>query len=228
MLVPKLDILPPKSLTMTLEDVIVPWLNSRFSRDVTAAMLVYRTIAKKVFWNFDSIIMQNLRDISPLFCTPTWPSHHVRENQEYKWEKSKADQTGKGIYVLFYPIFRKALSFFIRMLTNHFFYQPTHFVATRWRKVVRDSFTPFHVTYTEVRRLCIVSVFPPSFILFFFGSVVDPGRYFASTSYIRAPIVISVPLLWNSASVAGSSDEFALLCLVHCSQKSGSDGVWEE
>jgi len=56
---------------------------SRFSRDVTAAMLVYRTIAKKVFWEFDSIIMQNLSDILPLFCTPTWPSHHVSENQEY-------------------------------------------------------------------------------------------------------------------------------------------------
>ena len=57
--------------------------NSWFSRDVTAAMLVYRTIAKKVFWEFDSIIMQNLNDILPLSCTPIWPSHHVRENQEY-------------------------------------------------------------------------------------------------------------------------------------------------
>ena len=55
---------------------------SRFSRDFTAAMLVYRTIAKKVFWEFDSIIMQNLSDILLLFCTPTWPSHHVSENQE--------------------------------------------------------------------------------------------------------------------------------------------------
>ena len=55
---------------------------SRFSRDVTAAMLVYRTIAKKVFWDFDYNIMQNLSDVLPLFCTPTWPSHHVSENQE--------------------------------------------------------------------------------------------------------------------------------------------------
>ena len=55
---------------------------SRFSRDVTVAMLVYRTIAKKVFWEFDSIIMQNLSDILPLFCTPTWPSHHVSEKQK--------------------------------------------------------------------------------------------------------------------------------------------------
>ena len=47
-------------------------VNSRFSRDVTAAMLVYRTIAKKVFWEFDSIIMQNLSDNLPLFCTQTW------------------------------------------------------------------------------------------------------------------------------------------------------------
>ena len=57
--------------------------NSRFSRDVTAAMLVYRTIAKKFFWEFDSIIMQNLSEILPLFRTPTWPSHHASENQEY-------------------------------------------------------------------------------------------------------------------------------------------------
>ena len=33
-------------------------------------MLVYRTIAEKVFWDFDSIIVQKLRDILPLFCTP--------------------------------------------------------------------------------------------------------------------------------------------------------------
>ena len=36
--------------------------NSRFSCDVTAAMLVYRTIVKKVFWEFDSIIMQNVSE----------------------------------------------------------------------------------------------------------------------------------------------------------------------
>ena len=45
-------------------------------------MLVYRTIAENVFWEFDSIIMQNLNDILPLFCTPTWLPHHVSENQE--------------------------------------------------------------------------------------------------------------------------------------------------
>ena len=56
-------------------------LYSRFSRDVMAAMLVYRTIAKKVFRDFDSIIMQNLRDISPLFYRPTWPSHHVSKTK---------------------------------------------------------------------------------------------------------------------------------------------------
>ena len=44
--------------------------NSRFSRDVTAAMLVYRTIAEKVFWEFDSIIMQNMSDIFAIaLCT---------------------------------------------------------------------------------------------------------------------------------------------------------------
>ena len=38
---------------------------------------------KKSFWEFDSIIMQNLSDILPLFCTQTWSSHHISENQEY-------------------------------------------------------------------------------------------------------------------------------------------------
>ena len=50
---------------------------------------MYRTIAKKGFWEFDSIIMQNLSDILPLFCTPTWPSHHVSENQELKFSRLK-------------------------------------------------------------------------------------------------------------------------------------------
>ena len=38
--------------------------------------------SEKIFWEFDSIIMQNLSDILPLFCAPTRPSHHVSENQE--------------------------------------------------------------------------------------------------------------------------------------------------
>ena len=41
---------------------------SWFSCDVTAAMLVNRTIVKKVFAEFDSIIMQSVSDILPLFC----------------------------------------------------------------------------------------------------------------------------------------------------------------
>ena len=54
---------------------------SQFSDDVTAAMLVYRTIVKEVFWKFDVIIMQNVSYILPLFGTPTRPSHHVSETQ---------------------------------------------------------------------------------------------------------------------------------------------------
>ena len=46
--------------------------------------MVYRTVTKKVFWEFHFIIMQNLSDSLPLFCTPTWPSDHVSENQEYQ------------------------------------------------------------------------------------------------------------------------------------------------
>ena len=51
-----------------------------FSPDVIAAMFVYRTIEKKVFREFDSIIMQNMSHNLLLFCTQTWPSHHVIEN----------------------------------------------------------------------------------------------------------------------------------------------------
>ena len=51
---------------------------------------MYRTTAKKVFWEFDSIIMQNWSDILPLFCTPTWPSHQVSENQEERGMVRKA------------------------------------------------------------------------------------------------------------------------------------------
>jgi len=61
---------------------VLQFSNSRFSCDVTAAMLVYRTIAKNVVWDLDSIIMQTMSDILPLFYTPTWPSHRLSENQE--------------------------------------------------------------------------------------------------------------------------------------------------
>ena len=52
-------------------------LNSRFSPEVTAAMLVYRKIVflKKILWEFDSNIMQNLSDILSLFCAPIVASH---------------------------------------------------------------------------------------------------------------------------------------------------------
>ena len=38
---------------------------------------------EKVFWEFDSIIMQNTSHNLLLFCPPTWPSHHVTENHLY-------------------------------------------------------------------------------------------------------------------------------------------------
>jgi len=47
-------------------------------------MVVYRTIVEKVFWEFDSIIMQNLSDILPFFGTSAWPSHQVSENHEFQ------------------------------------------------------------------------------------------------------------------------------------------------
>ena len=68
--------------------------------------MAYRTIAKKVFWEFDFIVTQNLSDILPLFCTPTWPSHHVSENQEYlevfflwKLVASLSEKSSSGYYL---------------------------------------------------------------------------------------------------------------------------------
>ena len=43
-------------------------------------MLVRRAKEKKVFWEFDSIIMQNMSHNLLLFCAPTWPSYRVIEN----------------------------------------------------------------------------------------------------------------------------------------------------
>ena len=45
--------------------------------------------SEKVFWEFDSIFMQNLWSHFLLFCTPTWPSHHVNENQELRNEQKE-------------------------------------------------------------------------------------------------------------------------------------------
>ena len=41
---------------------------------------MHRTIEKKVFWEFDSIIMQNMNHNLLLFCATSWLSHQVIEN----------------------------------------------------------------------------------------------------------------------------------------------------
>ena len=56
--------------------------DSLIAPDVTPAMLVERTIAKKVFWEFDSIIMQNLSYNFSIVLAPTWPSYHVSAIKE--------------------------------------------------------------------------------------------------------------------------------------------------
>ena len=48
-----------------------------FSLDVIASMLVHRPIKKKLLWQFDSIIMQNVSHHLRLLCAPTWPSYDV-------------------------------------------------------------------------------------------------------------------------------------------------------
>ena len=63
---------------------------SRLSREVTAAMFVYRTIAKNFFWEFDSIIICKTWE-TLTFCTPTWPSRHVSEIRNCQKPKSLQD-----------------------------------------------------------------------------------------------------------------------------------------
>ena len=47
--------------------------------------------------------MQNLNDILPLFCTPTWPSYHVSEHQEY--DLASVAVRARGFFVLHHPLF---------------------------------------------------------------------------------------------------------------------------
>ena len=51
--------------------------------------------------------MKNLSAILPLFCRPTWPSHHVSENQEFKfrWKRlTRARPNSQGrFYSYFFP-----------------------------------------------------------------------------------------------------------------------------
>lgn len=42
-------------------------------------MLVHATKEKTVFWEFDSIIVQNVSHNLLVFCAPTWPSGYVIE-----------------------------------------------------------------------------------------------------------------------------------------------------
>ena len=49
--------------------------------------------------------MQNLSDILPLFCTPTWLSYHVSENQGYfhRFFEKKKNLTGSANFPPGYP-----------------------------------------------------------------------------------------------------------------------------
>lgn len=49
--------------------------------------------SEMVFWECQSIIMQNLSDVLPLFFTPNWSSHHVSEKQELdSWRKQYVER----------------------------------------------------------------------------------------------------------------------------------------
>ena len=51
-----------------------------FLPDVIAAMLVHRTKEKRLVWEFESSIVQNMSHHLRLSCAPTWQPYHVIEN----------------------------------------------------------------------------------------------------------------------------------------------------
>ena len=56
--------------------------NQNFSQSIGGfhLMLVHATKEKTVFWEFDSITVQNVSHNLLVFCAPTWPSDYVIEN----------------------------------------------------------------------------------------------------------------------------------------------------
>ena len=72
------------------------------SREFTAAMLVYTTIARKIFKESYYIIMQNLSDILPLFCTPAQSSYYVSSTYSFRRFVSP-EKTASGSSVILFP-----------------------------------------------------------------------------------------------------------------------------
>ena len=118
---------------------------------------MYRTIAKKVFWKFDSIIMQTLSDILLLFCTPISPPHHVSATQELdskvvRFVRSiSAERLPQGggpcsipklSYVPIFPSFFLICPFLAYLLTIFAHHQ--HLVAPTLPKTASGSLTYFY------------------------------------------------------------------------------------
>ena len=59
--------------------LIYPWL----AHDVIGGHVGVLNNSEKVFWEFGATIMLNASYVFLFFCTPTWPSDHVSENQEF-------------------------------------------------------------------------------------------------------------------------------------------------
>ena len=71
---------------------------------------MHRTIEKKVFWEFDSIIIQNMRNNLLLFRAPTWPFHHVIENHILlRFDSSTSFPGGRGESIPLSTVLRKSV-----------------------------------------------------------------------------------------------------------------------
>ena len=120
-------------------------INRWFSPDVTAAMLVHRTIEKRVFWEFDSIIMQNMSHNLLLFCARTWPSNHVIENHlPLHYHEMKRHQILKSVTSQLAHQSRGLSRFLWHEATRSIFYSPLDGMAVHRRATPSIKFAGTH------------------------------------------------------------------------------------
>ena len=76
--------------------------NSRFFTCSHGGHVGVHNNREKFFWEFYSIIMQNLSDILPLFCTPTYPSYHLSLTYRYcRFVSPEKTASGSWVILLF-------------------------------------------------------------------------------------------------------------------------------
>ena len=121
--------------------------------------------------------MQNLSNILPLFCTPTWPSHHVSENQEFTSSCAR-------LFTYHVNVCPGFLVFGVSLLTISYVvqYMEGMFVLNRWfeSNALKITFNGFFSSHVQ-----------EGFFKFKFG----PLKYMTSSSWISNQKIASNTLI---------------------------------